>query len=375
MSASYGQFCPIAKASEIFATRWTPLIVREVMTGVHSFNDIHRGVPLISRAVLVARLRELEDHGVIERRPRAGGAGHEYWLTPAGEGLRVVMHALGQWGMTYTHDRIKRSDLDPALLIWGLRKRVDLSTLPDRRVVLRFEFSGVPASRTKFRIMWLILGRSGVDVCMKDPGFAVDLTLRVNIRDYVEVYLGHTKWRDAAGTALQLDGDLQIARAFPVWLRFETVTGRNAPAPHLAARPVPVQTDHSDRLPPPPRGMRGCSPCGPRDGSQAPTVRSHDRSSDRGLPALSPNIHGPSGEQIRATRLARNSPIGNPQTDSNVRLYPLDHCHLRRLPAAEPAVEFEARGWHQQSVQGCDAKIAPNASQRIGSPCSRSAIG
>jgi len=223
MSASYGQFCPIAKASEIFATRWTPLIVREMMTGVHSFNDIRRGLPLISRAVLVARLRELEDHGVIERRPRAGGAGHEYWLTPAGEGLRVVMHALGQWGMTYTHDRIKRSDLDPALLIWGLRKRVDLSTLPDRRVVLRFEFSGVPASRTKFRIMWLVLGRSGVDVCMKDPGFAVDLTLCGNIRDYVEVYLGHTKWRDVAGTALQFDGDLQIARAFPVWLRFETV--------------------------------------------------------------------------------------------------------------------------------------------------------
>jgi hypothetical protein len=164
--------------------------------------------------------------------------------------------ALGQWGMTYTHDRIKRTDLDPALLIWGLRRRVDLSALPDRHVVLRFEFSGVPASRTKFRIMWLILGRSGVDVCMKDPGFAVDLTLRGNIRDYVEVYLGHTKWRDAAGTALQLDGDLQIARAFPVWLRFETVSGRNAPAPHLAARPVPVQTDHSDRLPPRPRGMR-----------------------------------------------------------------------------------------------------------------------
>ena len=150
MSASYGQFCPIAKASEIFATRWTPLIVRELMADGHSFNDIHRGVPLISRAVLVARLRKLEDQGVIERRPRADGTGHEYWLTPAGEGLRAVMRALGQWGMTYTHDRIKRSDLDPALLIWGLRKRVDLSTLPDRRVVLRFEFSGVPASGRNF---------------------------------------------------------------------------------------------------------------------------------------------------------------------------------------------------------------------------------
>src|SRR6478672_3403908 len=88
MSVSYGQFCPIAKASEIFATRWIPLIVREVMTGVHSFNDIHRGVPLISRAVLIARLRELEDHGVIERRLRADGA-------------------------------TGSNDLDPALLIWG----------------------------------------------------------------------------------------------------------------------------------------------------------------------------------------------------------------------------------------------------------------
>jgi DNA-binding HxlR family transcriptional regulator len=93
MSASYGQFCPIATASEIFATRWTPLIVREMMFGVHSFNDIHRGVPLISRAVLIARLRELEDHGVIERRPRgADGAGHEYWLTRAGEPHEISNH-------------------------------------------------------------------------------------------------------------------------------------------------------------------------------------------------------------------------------------------------------------------------------------------
>src|ERR1700759_3424797 len=84
MSANYGQFCPVAKASEIFATRWTPLIVRELIVGACTFNGIHRGVPLISRAVLAARLRELEANGVIERRSRAGATGHEYHLTPAG---------------------------------------------------------------------------------------------------------------------------------------------------------------------------------------------------------------------------------------------------------------------------------------------------
>src|SRR5450631_2957332 len=132
MSASYGQFCPVAKASEIFAACWTPLIVREMLAGACGFNDIHRGVPLISRAVLVTRLRELEENGVVERRPRAGAPGHAYYLTSAGEALRGIIAALGQWGMTYGRDRIERTDLDPALLIWGLRRRIDVTTLPDR---------------------------------------------------------------------------------------------------------------------------------------------------------------------------------------------------------------------------------------------------
>src|ERR1700760_1132035 len=119
MSASYGQFCPVAKASEIFATRWTPLIVRELIVGARTFNDIHRGVPLIARAVLVARLRELEENDVIERRPRAGTAGHEYHLTSAGEALRGIIEALGAWGMAHGQKRIERTDLDPSLLIWG----------------------------------------------------------------------------------------------------------------------------------------------------------------------------------------------------------------------------------------------------------------
>lgn len=235
MQTGYGQFCPIAKASEVFANRWTPLIMRELMAGLHKFNDIHRGMPLISRAVLVSRLRELEGHGIIERRPCAGGRGHDYWLTPAGDAFRSVVSALGHWGLIHARDRIKPADLDPSLLLWSFRKRADVGALPDRRVVVRFEFSGVPKARTKFRIMWLVLERSGVDVCVKDPGFSVDLLFRGNIVDFVAVYLGHALWRDLAGQALLIEGDRQLARQLPAWLRLDKVVGRDFPVVRPAA--------------------------------------------------------------------------------------------------------------------------------------------
>ena len=236
MKAGYDQFCPIAKASEVFASRWTPLIMRELLAGLHTFNEIHRGMPLISRAVLVARLRELEEHGVIERRPQPSGRGHEYWVTPAGEAFRSVVVALGHWGLVHARDWIKPSDLDPTLLLWGFRKRAILSALPaDQRVVVRFEFAGVPANRTKFRILWLLLEQSGVDVCAKDPGFPVDLIFRGHVADFVAVYLGHALWRDKSGKALTIEGDRRLAQQLPSWLRLDQVVGRDFPVIRPAA--------------------------------------------------------------------------------------------------------------------------------------------
>ena len=223
MSIGYNQFCPVAKASEIFAARWTPLIMRELMADIHSFNDIHRGMPLISRAVLVARLRELEEHGIVERRCRADGTGSEYWLTPAGNAFGPVIRELRRWGLAHARDRVKPGDLDPAALLWGFRKRADRDALPDRRVVVRFEFSGVPASRTKYRIMWLHLNRSGVEVCVKDSGHEVDLVFRGNIADFVAVYLGHVMWPDMAGKALLIEGEHSLTRQLPGWLRLDKV--------------------------------------------------------------------------------------------------------------------------------------------------------
>lgn len=235
MKSGYDQFCPIAKASEILATRWTPLIMRELMADIHSFNDIHRGVPLISRAVLVVRLRELEHHGIVERRQRADGNGHEYWLTPAGDAFRSVVSELGRWGLVHTRDRIKPTDLDPTILLWGFRKRAVLSALPDRRVVIRFEFSGVPTVHTKFRLLWLVLTRAGVDVCVKDPGFPIDLVFRGKIADFVAVYLGHMMWRDVVSKAIIVEGDEDLARRAPGWLRLDKVVGRDFPVVRPAA--------------------------------------------------------------------------------------------------------------------------------------------
>src|SRR5271167_3681325 len=101
MENGYNQFCPIAKASEVLAQRWMPLILRELMADIRTFNDLHRGVPLISRAVLVARLRDLELHGIIERRARKDAAGDESWLTPGGEPFRPVVNELGHWGLVH----------------------------------------------------------------------------------------------------------------------------------------------------------------------------------------------------------------------------------------------------------------------------------
>jgi DNA-binding HxlR family transcriptional regulator len=223
MSVGYEQFCPVAKASEVFATRWTPLILRELMAGIHSFNDIHRGIPLVSRAVLVARLRELEEHGIVERRPRPHTSGAEYWLTPAGNAFRPVVHELRQWGLTHGRDRVKAGDLDPAVLLWGFRKRVARQVLPHQRIIVRFEFSSVPATRTKYRIMWLILDRAGVDVCVKDPGYDIDLVFRGDIADFVAVYLGHAQWRTMAGNALLIEGKHSLAQQLPGWLKLDKV--------------------------------------------------------------------------------------------------------------------------------------------------------
>jgi DNA-binding HxlR family transcriptional regulator len=222
MKDGYGQFCPIAKATEIFATRWTPLVLRELLSGACTFNDIHRGVPLMSRALLSERLRQLEREGIVEKTVDSTGAHPEYRLTVAGAAFREVIGGLAQWGLQHARDRLEAHDLDPGLYMWKLRTHIDKRILPSKRVLLRFEFTGVPKSRTSLCLMWLVLDRTAIEVCIKDPGYPVDLTIRGNIAALVAIFLRHAKWGDQIGKSISLDGSRTIARALPRWLSFNT---------------------------------------------------------------------------------------------------------------------------------------------------------
>src|SRR5687767_9069559 len=161
---NYRQYCPVARASEVLADRWTPLIVRELVLGSHRFNEIERGLPGISRSLLASRLRDLEDAGVVERLPRASSSMNEYHLSEAGRELKTVIEALGAWGARWAFEDPRPDELDAGLLVWKIHQRIDRELLPDARIVVAFDFTGAPAQR-----IWLLLERREVSVCVTPP--------------------------------------------------------------------------------------------------------------------------------------------------------------------------------------------------------------
>jgi DNA-binding HxlR family transcriptional regulator len=207
---SYGQFCPVAKAAEILAERWTPLIVRELLTGSHRFNEIQQGVPRIPRSLLVQRLRSLERAGLVERRDRG------YYLSPAGLDLFEVIERMGAWGQRWLNREIRAGDLDPDLLMWDIRRSVMNWIRPgDRRFVAEFHLAGALPRRQRW---WLLFEPGTVDLCYKDPGFAVDLFVSTSLRALTQVWLGHISLDQALRQGqLRLNGSRQDMAAFRSW--------------------------------------------------------------------------------------------------------------------------------------------------------------
>ena len=135
---TYGQYCPIARGAEIFAERWTPLIIRNLYLGCGSFSEILEGAPGLSRTLLSQRLKQLERLGVVKSAPKPDGRGHHYELTSAGHDLFKVCQSLGEWGARWLE--IAPENLDPFVALWSMCNALRRDRLPDRRVVIRFDF-------------------------------------------------------------------------------------------------------------------------------------------------------------------------------------------------------------------------------------------
>jgi DNA-binding HxlR family transcriptional regulator len=210
---TYGQFCPIAKAMEVLDERWTLLVVRELLLGSRHFNELRRGNPKMSPALLSKRLRRLERVGVVRRRVVAGRSTYE--LTESGLELRSVVDALGAWGARWAGD-LAEDDLDPRLLLWDVRRTIPVEQWPRGRTVvaIRFEDVASPVSR-----WWICVTGDEVDVCDVDPGFEVAATVHTSLRAMTEIWRGDRGWTDAVRSGrVEVEAPSEVARVVPTWI-------------------------------------------------------------------------------------------------------------------------------------------------------------
>jgi DNA-binding HxlR family transcriptional regulator len=243
----YRQFCPIAKAAEIIAERWTPLVIHELLAGSTRFNDIRRGVPLMSQTLLSTRLKELQRVGIVERRDSSGRA-REWHLTDAGRALGPVIQHLGEWGLQYAQDPLEENDLDVTVLVWNIKRRVDPGVFPGHRTTIHFDFTDAPEGK---RLWWLVNERGAVDLCPFDPGFPVDLYIITDLRTMIAVWFGKLAWDAGVRSGkIEVIGQRQLRERLRSWLLLSPIAMKSHGAPHIQSimpPPPPVASNHSHR--------------------------------------------------------------------------------------------------------------------------------
>jgi len=215
---SYKQFCPVAMAAEILCTRWTMVLLRELMAGSTRFNDLRRGVPRMSPALLSQRLKELEGHGVIRRTPTIRDPGvFEYTLTQSGKDLEPLVMGFGIWGQRWVETTPSLENLDVHLLMWDMRRSLDPKPMPRKKSVIMVKY---PELNAKDRTWWLVVEPSGeVDLCSVDPGFDVDLYLTTDLRTMTSIWMGVENLRLAqAQNRLMLTGDRDLIDKITLWI-------------------------------------------------------------------------------------------------------------------------------------------------------------
>ncbi len=224
----YGQYCPIARAAEVLAERWTPIIVRNLLAGCRTFSELCDGAPGIPKDTLTQRLELLEQFGIIERTPSPRGRGFLYSLTRRGQELRSVCDAMGNWGARWLE--IKPEHIDPGYVLWATSRLVDKDRLPNKRVIVRVDLRDHP--RQKF---WLLLQRPQPELCTIYPGIPEDLVITTDSETLVNWHLRKVSYAEALRRQLiEVDGPRPLADAFPTWIRpspfARAVASRNLPS-------------------------------------------------------------------------------------------------------------------------------------------------
>jgi DNA-binding HxlR family transcriptional regulator len=211
----YGQFCPVAKASDIIGERWTVLILRELLLGTTRYNDFLRGLSRISPTVLSKRLKMLEGKGLVTRKRQPGAKSHEYHLTASGRELEPLIEHLAAWGMRWARGQMTDAELDVEFLMWDLQRRLQTEMLPNGETVLCFEFEELE----KFGTWWLVACNGEVDLCSEDPGKVVDLYISSTVRNLATVWRGDIPIKKALRDRLvRVHGNTHLARTLPDWL-------------------------------------------------------------------------------------------------------------------------------------------------------------
>jgi DNA-binding HxlR family transcriptional regulator len=224
---TYGQYCPIARASEIFAERWTPLIVRNIHAGCSTYGEILAGAPGLSHTVLTQRLRHLVRAGIIQVRHTGTSGRARYELTEAGQDLWPVLSALGAWGERWVELRDEHTN--PRFLLWTWSTvYLAYANLPDRRVVVRFELTDQPLGR---RSIWLVVTPTDAEVCTKPPGFDEDLVVSTSAKTLTFWHTKKLAWTDALRSGeIRITGPRHLAQMLPTWnLRASSPSRDGAP--------------------------------------------------------------------------------------------------------------------------------------------------
>lgn len=204
----YAQYCPIARTSELLAERWTPIIIRNLLTGCRTFGELRDGAPGISKALLAQRLDMLQAHGIVTAEPGPVGRGRVYILTEKGRSLKAVTDAMGSWGARWLE--LQEHDVDAGYVLWATSRLVDLDKVPAEGLVVRFDLADRP--REPF---WMLMRRPAVEVCSNHPGRDEDLLVRTDSETLARWHLRHLSYAEAnhAGR-LRVEGPASMRKAF-----------------------------------------------------------------------------------------------------------------------------------------------------------------